>query len=281
MIIKAISHKAKNCFKRLVPYILEEVKTGNTEFFLTRFIRGGKSPHKVIRDFEQFEKRRLHARSNSVKAQHLILSWEERDKEVLLQDEAKLKKLIRHFAKLYAPESIMCSSLHKDKQLHAHLVFSGIKMDGSSARITKKKFEEIKIEMERWQDRNLELEYSSIIHNPKKQQVQYKDAEYRINQEGKQSQKQQVIEQIKAIYKKSSSPKAFYKSLDKKGIETYSRRNKIAGIYVPGSNRKMRLKTLGFSDEEIMLLDKEYQRLMKLKSNRDKKDREQENELER
>jgi len=76
------------------------------------------------------------------------------------------------------------------------------------------------------------------------------------------------------MYITANSPQAFINQLAQSEIQTYTRNQILAGVYFPNSKLKIRLKNLGFDNEQILLLSKSYQRL-KQREERQKTNQEQ------
>ena len=72
-----------------------------------------------------------------------------------------------------------------------------------------------------------------------------------MNLKGKQSEKQQLLQILDDVYRQSKNEQAFFENIRKQGIQLYFR-GKQAGVI---SKRKYRLKTLGYSNERIQLLN--------------------------
>ena len=107
--------------------------------------------------------------------------------------------------------------------------------------------------MERWQDRELKLSHSRVVHS-KKDQALLKDAEHQLNLRGKLSEKQELSIRLSELYNISSSENVFYEKIKKSGLNLYFRYGEAAGIT---AKRKYRFRTLGFSRERIAELNRE------------------------
>lgn len=80
---------------------------------------------------------------------------------------------------------------------------------------------------------------------------------------GVTSDKRKLLLLLESLYQKANSEKAFYRSIQKEGYELYERRGQVVGII---SNRKYRLKTLGYTQELIKQLFKKLTKSKRLEA---------------
>ena len=99
-----------------------------------------------------------------------------------------------------------------------------------------------------------ELILSKIKHEkslvPKKEMK--KENEKILEEFGEISEKQNILKVLEEAFNLSESEKDFYRKLEEKGLQLYSRNGKIVGIQ---GNRKFRFKTLGYTSEILQQLE--------------------------
>lgn len=95
-----------------------------------------------------------------------------------------------------------------------------------------------------------------------------KDLEYQMKLRGAVSEKQQLIQDLNAVYLKAISENDFYNQLTQKGYEIYQRNGIPTGIQL---KRRFRFRTLGFNRDVLKELDaklsqnKRIERLQKIR----------------
>ncbi|MDG5490603.1 relaxase/mobilization nuclease domain-containing protein [Psychroserpens sp. SPM9] len=299
MIIKSKSIKSKKALENTIRYILTKDDQNDVGFTMNRYIRLDRQFEKVINSetdqykrsvllnkrieniidsFESNESKRLIKRKNANHAYHEIISFHKEDTKHL--PKKVLLKIARKYAKERAPNAMVISSMHSDKEhLHIHNVISALEFaTGKPIRLTRKEFKEVKTRMEAWQDKELGLTHSKVNHSKKKVQMLQLDIEMELNLRGKRSERQQIQMKLIEVFSKQRSEKVHYSEFEKAGLKLYSRDGKIVGIH--GLRRRYRLKTLGFEPERITIEKTRTQnRLQNLKEQLSKRDREQDLEL--
>ena len=99
-----------------------------------------------------------------------------------------------------------------------------------------------------------ELILSKIKHEkslvPKKEMK--KENEKILEEFGEISEKQNILKVLEEAFNLSESEKDFYRKLEEKGLQLYSRNGKITGIQ---GNRRFRFKTLGYTSEILQQLE--------------------------
>jgi hypothetical protein len=185
MIIKEKSIKSHKELQRVLRYIF--CKDGVGSFTFRRFINGDREfqrllerasddveAHSVIMSqrlanmHDQFvanDRERLLKRKEGTKYFHCVLSFHKEDK----LSEAQLQKVAGAYAKERFPKSIVVATSHTDTEhLHLHLVGSNVEYGlGTTSRLAKMEFQQIKLRMEKWQDRELRLVFSHVDHEKK------------------------------------------------------------------------------------------------------------------
>lgn len=271
MIIKSKSGKSKRALANTLRYILAKDNPKDIGFVLNRFIKGDrplealmenaeanlenqlinleKRVGNMVGQFMKNEDKRLIKRQNANLFYHEIISFHQKDAEQL--PKKVLMKIVRKYAKVRAPNSLVVSAMHKDKDhLHIHQVISALEYaTGKPLHLNRNEFKQVKKRMEQWQDQELKLEHSKVNHDKRSLKLAELDIERHLNLMGKQSERQQIAQKVMELYAEAKSEKSFYLKLEKAGLRPYQRGGKIVGVM--GTKRKYRLKTLGYSAERI------------------------------
>ena len=257
MIIKSKSYKTTRSFTTVLNYVFRENERDNG-FVLTKFIKGkGLSVEELGQQLLSNEQLRLNKRKNNVRLYMDILSFHPRDAERLNNE--KLHQIALKYLSLRAPKSIAIATVHKNEKNHTHLhiCFSAVEYKtGKSIRISKDDFQhKVKLEMEKYQQEVFpELLLSKIRHekslSPKKQLK--KENEKILEEFGEISEKQELLKVLEEAFNLSKSEKDFYRKLEEKGLQLYSRNGKVTGIQ---GNRRFRFKTLGYTSEILQQLE--------------------------
>jgi len=173
VIVKSIGHHKKHSASYLIKYVFDKRKPlidhqGNPLFFKTH-LRGYDTDN-WIDSFNELELQRKSKYGNrSITCYHEVVSFSPESTPFL--DRRIIKDLVQYYISLRMDNQLVCGAIHfeKNKNYHAHLISSGIKRDGYSARISKSKFESIKKELQRYQvEKYPELSHSIVAHGLKK-----------------------------------------------------------------------------------------------------------------
>lgn len=176
MIIKSISHTGnKKAARKLIKYIFDGRKPlqnpKGQKLTFKQHIRGY-DREKWAKQFEDLEANRKSQYANkSVVAYHEVVSFSDLSTKHLTRP--IIKDLIGRYIKMRTNGQMLCvGAMHfeKNKNWHAHLVFSGIRTTNfKSARISKKKLAEIKSQLQTYQIQTYPfLEDSIVRHGLKK-----------------------------------------------------------------------------------------------------------------
>ncbi len=294
MIIKSKSIKSKQNLSNVLRYILVGHDLTDSGFVMSRAIRRDRTYNKelvqakgdttletailearirnMMFQFESNNEKRLVPHKNANRAYHEIISFHADDSKKLSKQ--AMLDVARTYAKERSPNSLVVASMHKNKEhLHIHVIISAVELGGKVKRLSRADFRELKQKMERYQERHLQLQHSKVNHSKKKDQSLIKDVEYQLKlRTGKLSEKQQLQIDLAEIHDKATSSQNFIDLLKSKGHRLYKRGNQI-GIQ---ASRKYRLKTLGYSQEKLQLLDANIERnkrlsqVKRLRNNRSK-----------
>jgi hypothetical protein len=236
--------------KYVVRYSVKDKKQEHNKeeatIVLRHHLRSG-SIEGVIKEFARNETFRLYKREDSVVLFHDIISFAPSDKNTLTTE--ILKSVAKKYIELRAPNCLSLVVAHRGKTSHSHLhaVVAGVKLDGKSARISKARFKQIKLEMEKFQEQYPQLHQSAIEHVKPLQQVQTKRVE-RFKQT-RQTNKETIYNILEAAYAKAISEEDFLQQLKAKQYEPYYRHNKLQGLVSVG--QKYRFSRLGFDTGKL------------------------------
>lgn len=164
MIIKSRSIQYQYGIRKAVEYLFKEEKEHS--ILHTRFLPRNADIETIIDRFERNEDKRIRRRKDSVILSHDFISFHKRDSHKL-EDDAFLKKVAKKYSKM-REQSITVCVLHRERDhIHLHVMASGCRLDGKSSRISKAEFQKKKLELERFQERELHLVHSRVIHEKK------------------------------------------------------------------------------------------------------------------
>lgn len=189
MIIKSTSIKSKTNLSNVLRYLLVGHDLTDTGFVMSRAIRGDRKYHKeliqakgdtaletavlearidnMLTQFEDNNKKRLVPHKKANRAYHEIISFHVNDSQNLSKE--AMIDIARTYAKERSPHSLVVSSMHRNKEhLHIHVIVSAVELGGKVKRLSKSEFQELKLKMERYQDKHLQLEHSKVDHSKKK-----------------------------------------------------------------------------------------------------------------
>ncbi len=271
MVIKAISHHTRDSPKKLIHYIFDRRKNlldpqGNRLVFKQHLRSYDKD--KWIKQFNALEaQRKSHYANKSVVCQHIVVSFSDKSTQYL--NRAIIKDLVQRFIDLYTEGNQLCvGAVHfdKDKNWHAHLVVSQLKLDGFSGWKTKSRFASIKKEVQDYQIATYpQLEDSVVRHGLKKRLLRTKsEKEMQMKKRtAVPSDKDILFERVQALFQKSQSIQQFEDLLAKADIKSYHRNQRLCGVYY--KSKRYRLKrSLGIDAEILQLKDKAQERIKSL-----------------
>lgn len=225
----------------------------------------GDTIEELDKQFRANEQYRQHRRANSVILTHEILSWHRDDaKDISL---GKLEDMARRYIQNRNPDGMYVAVPHFDKEhYHVHICTSGIEYrTGKTMRLAKKDLQELKQKIQQYQIKKYpELSKSIVDHGKqKKEYALLSEKEYWCKQRtARATDKDQVVGILKTCYKMAISKDDFFDKLKESGLQDYIRGGKIAGIVY--CERKFRLKRLGFTEERLAELDKNFNQAKEL-----------------
>ncbi|NND77038.1 MAG: relaxase/mobilization nuclease domain-containing protein [Flavobacteriales bacterium] len=269
LIVKSISHTSKGAsIQKLVEYIWGSDKnlkdSENVSLSIKRNLRGNKQDW--ILQFQELEKRRISFYTGrEVKFYHEVLSFSPLSSAHL--DRQILKDLMKKYIEFRSETQILsCGTVHYDKTIHCHIIFSGIDLYGKSIRMSKKQFkEQVQNRIENYMLKKYPDLADSFIGYDKSSNVKTKS--HKEEQLKKRTMcfttKEKLAHHIQEIYIRSNSLKAFESNLHKEGIQAYHRNGKLTGVY--HGKRKWRLvKTLGIDFGSLLVYGLKEKRLQKI-----------------
>lgn len=173
MIVKSISHHGKASASYLIKYVFDKRKPlkdiQGQNLFFKKHLRGYQTEN-WINSFKELEAIRKSKYANrSITCYHEVISFSPESTPYL--NRRVIKDLVHQYLELRSVNQLVCGAVHfeNNKNYHAHLVLSGLKRDGYSARISKAKFESIKKQLQEYQIQKYpELSHSVVAHGLKK-----------------------------------------------------------------------------------------------------------------
>jgi len=225
-------------------------------FAITHNLKGD-SISEWVKQYQANEEYRQNKRVDSVILTHEIISFHKDDAQNISLD--KLEDIARQYVKERNINGMFLAVPHFDKEhYHLHICASGIEYQtGKSMRLSKINLQGLKKKIQQYQiEKYPELSKSIVNHgNPPKEQTLLSEKEFQYKlRTGRATDKEQLIGMLKTCYKKANSRNDFFENLKECGLKTYIRGGRISGIVF--SNKKFRLKRLGFTDERLQELDK-------------------------
>jgi hypothetical protein len=271
MIIKIKSHKNKKSFHTLLDYMLHDkdrlFDVKGYSFTITHNLKGN-SIAEWEKQFKDNEQNRQYKRVNSILLTHEIISFHKDDaKNISLN---KLEDIAREYIQMRGINGMFLATPHFDKShYHIHIAASGIEYKtGESMRLSKMSLQNLKKKIQQYQiEKYPELNKSLVNHEKKAYALSDKEHKYK-KRTGRATDKEQVIGKLKTSYKKAVSKDDFFELINVSGLPTYVRGGRISGVVF--SERKFRLKTLGYTEERLQELDKTFKQTKELSGLREK-----------
>jgi hypothetical protein len=257
MIVKIKSHK-RPAFEKLLQYMLNDKdrlydKDGRS-FVLTHNIRGN-SINEWVQQFKKNEQYRLYKRRDNTYVFHEILSWHRDDARKI--NLVKLEEMAREYIRQRNAKGIYIAVPHFDKNhYHIHICASGIEYKtGKSLRLSKPDLQKLKNNIQKFQIERFPELSNSIVSHARGGKPILSEREFQMKlRTGRNTEKENVIKELEACFKKAASRENLFQLLKKEGLEIYKRGNKITGII--HKNYKFRFSRLGFSDEKMNELNR-------------------------
>src|SRR5665647_1817918 len=162
MIIKSLTRKSGT--RQLLNYLFkkeEKLFTNKLKPIVIRHNVRSRTLDKWVKEFDKNESYRLRKRVDNVKVYHTILSFSNKDKELI--NEKMIKDIAKQYMKLRGDRNLFVGTAHFDKDhIHIHLVMSGTKyLTGESNRLSRAEFHQLKLAMDAYQRKK----YTELIHS--------------------------------------------------------------------------------------------------------------------
>lgn len=255
MIVKSIPH-TRASYKRLLNYIFKESDT--IKPLVQTNVQGSTVPQ-WIDEFKENEKSRLYIRNNNTKIFHEVLSFSKDDYHAISKN--VMKDIGMKYLQMRGENIIGLGAIHTDrKNVHLHLMLSPVELfTGRSIRISKQRFEDIKLELQKYHlQKYPDIKHSTVEHG--KKELRISEKEYQLKKRKNKTEKELTKELLEQLYKKSYSKEDFYSLIQKNSLVIYERNGKPYGII---GKRKMRFSTFGFDYEKIERLNivKEFEKI--------------------
>ncbi len=246
MIIKSMSRKQPS-FWQLIDY-MQDCGKADLKFniYCNVFSRQAQAVYQEFMENAEL----LQRRKNGVYLYHEILSITRTANLSLKEQKEKLFQIAYEYLNKRAANNLVLGVMHEDHDdnLHYHLMISSNELGESKKhRLSKKQFEVIKCDLEKRVLQNMpELEQKVAINKKAERKLSKKGAELN-RRSGKTSQRDQVIEKLRAAFQ-AQSRQAFFDRLAEAKLEIYIRGQNI-GVIDKEHNRKHRIKSLGLLEE--------------------------------
>lgn len=246
MIIKSKSRR-RATWRQLLNYM--DDGTDERSLVLTHNVRGG-SVEAWIGEFLEAEEARLTRRTDSVVLYHEVMSFHDEDTHAITQE--KLEDLTLQYVNLRAEKGLVVAMSHHDRDhVHVHFCISGVEHStGKSMRMSQSQFTAVKRSMQAYQQQRYpEIAKSIADHGRKARQVR-SEPEYLMKQRtGQPSKREELAEQLRALFNKSGSLERFGQALKEQGMELYLRNGRPQGVLA--DRVKYRLRSIGISKEDV------------------------------
>lgn len=238
MILKSLTHKYwPGLFRRMIEYVDQDKgRSNSTNTFTLCHNMWGETTDEVIQKFTSNDHYRR-KRTNGVALRHEILSFSPKDAESLDQD--KLFDLAHKYLELRQEKGLVFAKLHnQDGHPHIHFLISANEIrSGKSNWKTKTEFEQIKVDLERYQ---LE-KYPELKHS----MVKLKNSD----------RKAELQELVLQSYGQAKDIASFLDHLKRQNLQPYYYREKIRGI-LDESGQKHTFGKLGIDNPMLENLDR-------------------------
>lgn len=244
MIIKVKSRKSK-AFRQLLTYMIQgEERVPDSRIILHNL--SGTDIDTWVHEFEDNEGYRQHRRKNSVILTHEILSWHPEDTPYLTLE--GIEAMTREYISKRNPHGLYVGVIHLDQgHYHVHLCVSGVEYrSGKAMRLSKQAFGELKQHTQDFQQEHYPELTKSVVSHGRATRPQLSDREYWYKRStGKETTKEKVFIQVKAVLERSKSIVEFEENLKVANLDSYYRNGKLQGVVVEG--RRYRLRRLGIN----------------------------------
>ncbi len=243
-------------------------ETGRS-FIITHNIIG-KNIAEWENQFKENETYRKQKRKDSIFVTHEIISFHKGDaKNISLE---KMEAMAREYIKIRNSKGMFIAVPHFDKEhYHIHICASGVEYrTGKSLHIPKPELPKVKNRIQDYQkEKYPELSHSIVQHGKKEKSLQTeKEYQYK-HRTGRETDKEKIIKMLNICYENAVSKEDFFLKFKECGLESYTRNGKLTGVFY--NKRKYRLYRLGLTEEKLLVLDKEINKMKELGKIREKR----------
>ncbi len=245
MIVKTMSKKSG--VKQLISYLFKDKDKLENEHFSPMVVKHNLTGHDKARWAKQYEfnhSLRRQKRVNNNVAYHTVLSFHPHERDLLN------KKILKDFANQYINLNgrdkmyLITAHVEKTNHVHLHVMVSGSTyLTGQASRLSKKEFQKLKEDLEKYQRERYPQLKDSLVHSGQK--VRGKELT-----NSRQSNKKELKQLLESNLAKANNLESFIDNLKAKGYEPYYRSQRLTGV----KNKdeiKFRLSSLGISKDQI------------------------------
>ena len=245
MIIKSLARKHPS-FGQLIEYMKKETEI---EGFTYNCWRDGTDSKAVEEEFlENYQ--HLPKRKNGNALYHEIIALPENLNIPEDRQRAILRDLVGQYVQQRATNQMVYGQIHTDTDyLHCHLMISANAVGSAKReRLTKKRFSEIKKELERYKLEKYGEYFPEQVFDPEspnRSKESHREHAFKTRT-GEPSRKESIKTIAERLLFGSSTEPEFSKALMEHNLELYRRgKNQTPGIIDLSSGKRYRLKTLG------------------------------------
>jgi hypothetical protein len=273
MILKSHSRRTES-YGQLIGYLTRDgavARGADQEPILFRHNVFGASNAEIVEEFKANERNRLNHRANNIRLYHDIISWRAADAERLTDD--TIARIAGKYAELRNDSALYAGAIHRNSQhTHLHLMISAVEaFSGKSIRISKAEFQEIKQELQNYEQERFGLIQSGVEHG--KGSGEKGDKEYHLEERtGKISRKEEVRLILEESFAEAMNKDAFFENAKNNGLELYERSGRISGV--DDNGRHYRFGNLGFDEVKMQELGIREERLADIESLMESRNRE-------
>lgn len=220
----------------------------------------------IIKEFEANESKRIHKRVDQ-KVEHVILSWNDLDKTKLTNE--IVSDIVQKYILIRGQNSVVTGTVHTElDHLHVHLAV-GAQLNGLSSRISKQRFQEIKMELQAYQQEKYPELFNSLPKHQAIDRIKEEKGFYKILKNERTPVKNDLLKIIETI--KTTSTKNMATLLAQHGYVPYERGGKVTGLIHSETGLKFRFSRLPLELAPLKehTVTKEEQDLHHLKELRD------------
>jgi len=180
-----------------------------------------KSLEGMTKEFQDIEESRNRKSNKDIAINHTVLAFDYLDSAKI--SDAILIDLTKKYMELRGLDSLYAGTIHRDKHPHVHLLQSATSVSGVSSRVSKQKFQEIKIALQEYQKQK----YPELQSTPKHT---LEPAKFYKNSERRLLDKPILEKCIATHVEQATSTKHFLELLQADGYSAYYRNSKLTGV---------------------------------------------------